>query len=168
MSDYKKILQQEIEDLKQQVQQADLPDEMLLKVNKEILSLERSVELGSYDEKYEKVSKYISWVLKVPWKKESKDSLDIGKAKAIFDEHHFGLEEVKNRFLEYIAVLNLRGQDASSDFSAPVLLLVGLVGTGKTTFAYSLAEALGREIVRVPFGGMASAKELRGSSRLIL
>jgi ATP-dependent Lon protease len=79
------------------------------------------------------------------------------------------MREVKDRFLEYVSVLKLKSQQGdTTDFRAPVLLLVGLVGTGKTTFAYSLAEAMGRKIVRIPFGGMASAKELRGQSRLYL
>lgn len=169
MSDFRQVLQQEIDELKQKSAKAVLPEAMRGKVNKEIVALERSVELGSYDEKYEKVSRYIDWVLKIPWEKESDDTLDIAKTKAIFDQHHYGLEEVKDRFLEYVAVLNLRAkQDPDASFRAPILLLVGLVGTGKTTFAYSLAEALNRQIVRIPFGGMGSAKELRGASRLLL
>lgn len=142
---------------------------MRSKVEKEIVSLERSVELGSYDEKYEKVSRYINWILQIPWENETQDVTDIQKAKEVFDKHHYGMQEVKDRFLEYISVLNLRQtQSPEEDFRAPILLLVGLVGTGKTTFAYSLAEALGRELVRIPFGGMGSAKELRGNSRLLL
>lgn len=169
MSDYKQILEQEIQELKNKVQSAVLPDEMRLKVDKDIVALERSVELGSYDEKYEKVSRYIEWVLKIPWQKESEDILDIEKTKAVFETHHYGMHDVKNRFLEYVAVLKLRKQQfGDSDFRAPVLLLVGLVGTGKTTFAISLAEALNRQLVRIPFGGMGSSKELRGSSRLNL
>lgn len=169
MTDYKVILQQEIQELKDKVAAATLPDEMRRKVAKDIVALERSVELGSYDEKYEKVSKYIEWVLKVPWVQESQDTLDIEKTKQIFEQHHFGMREVKDRFLEYVSVLKLKSmQGDDTDFRAPVLLLVGLVGTGKTTFAYSLAEALGRKLVRIPFGGMASAKELRGQSRLHL
>lgn len=169
MTDYKKLLQDEIQDLKNRATAAKMPEEMRLKISKEIVALERSVELGSYDEKYEKVSKYIEWVLKIPWEKETEDQLDIEKAKAIFDKHHYGMQEVKNRFLEYLAVLKLKhDQFAGSDFRAPVLLLVGLVGTGKTTFAYSLAEALDRKLVRIPFGGMGSARELRGRSRLFL
>lgn len=169
MTDYKQVLQQEILDLQTQIKQAALPDPMREKLNKEIVALERSVELGSYDEKYEKVSRYIHWVLQIPWEKETQDTTDINKAKAIFDKHHFGMQEVKDRFLEYISVLNLRERQAPDDeFRAPILLLVGLVGTGKTTFAYSLAEALGRQLVRIPFGGMGSAKELRGNSRLLL
>jgi ATP-dependent Lon protease len=170
MSDYKLILEKEINELKAKVQAATLPAELRRKVDKDIVSLERSVALGSYDEKYEKVSKYIDWVLKVPWEKETVDTLDIEKTKQIFEKHHYGMHDVKNRFLEYVSVLKLRSQnqDTAGDFKAPILLLVGLVGTGKTTFAISLAEALGRELVRIPFGGMGSAHELRGNSRLIL
>ena len=169
MSDYKNILQQEIQSLKDRVSSAQLPEELLLKAQKDIVALERSVELGSYDEKYEKVSRYIEWILQIPWEKESEDILDINHTQAVFNKHHYGMQEVKDRFLEYIAVLKLRkDQYAESDFRAPILLLVGLVGTGKTTFASSLAEALGRQLVRIPFGGMGSSKELRGNSRLLL
>lgn len=169
MSDYKQVLQQEIQDLRAKVAAAPMPEEMRLKVTKDIVALERSVELGSYDEKYEKVSRYIDWVLKIPWEAETQDVLDVAHTAEVFSKHHFGMQEVKDRFLEYVSVLKLRHEQfAESDFRAPVLLLVGLVGTGKTTFAFSLAEALGRKIVRIPFGGMGSAKELRGESRLIL
>jgi len=79
------------------------------------------------------------------------------------------MKDVKDRFLEYISILNLQQrQSPDKPMRAPVLLLVGLVGTGKTTFAYSLAEALGRYLVRIPFGGMGSSRELRGWSRLNL
>jgi len=169
MQDFKKILQQEIQELQTKIDKSDLPEELKLKANKDIVGLQRSVELGSYDEKYEKVSKYIEWILKIPWKNETQDRMDIQEAKQIFNKHHYGMQVVKDRFLEYISVLNLRSKNfQDEDFRAPVLLLVGLVGTGKTTFAFSLAEALNREIVRVPFGGMGSAKELRGHSRLVL
>lgn len=169
MSDYKAVLEQEIASLKQKVAAAKMPEEMRQKVQKDLVALERSVELGSYDEKYEKVSKYIDWVMRIPWETETEDRLDVAETKAIFDKHHFGMQEVKDRFLEYVSVLKLRQQQfAESEFRAPVLLLVGLVGTGKTTFAYSLAEALNRKIVRIAFGGMGSAKELRGESRLLL
>lgn len=169
MTDYKQVLINEIENLRQKVVSAKLPDLMREKVDKDIVALERSVELGSYDEKYEKVSKYIDWVLRIPWETESQDALDLVKVKQIFDEHHYGMDEVKDRFLEYVSVLKLRNtQMPDSEFRAPVLLLVGLVGTGKTTFAYSLADGLNRKLVRIPFGGMGSATALRGSSRLLL
>lgn len=169
MSDYKQILQQEIQNLRDRIESASLPEEMLSKVQKDIVALERSVELGSYDEKYEKVSRYIDWVLQIPWEAETHDTLDLMRTKQIFEKHHYGMKEIKDRFLEYVSVLQLRKEQFSDkDFRAPVLLLVGLVGTGKTTFAYSLAEALERPLVRIPFGGMGSAKELRGATRLYL
>lgn len=169
MTDYKQILQQEIQDLRNRVTQAKMPEELRIKAQKDIVALERSVELGSYDEKYEMVSKYIGWILKIPWQEETKDTLDIEKTKQVFNKHHYGMQQVKNRFLEYVAVLKLQHQQGGKDsVRAPILLLVGLVGTGKTTFAYSLAEAMNRKIVRIPFGGMGSAKELRGHSRLLL
>lgn len=169
MQDYQKILQDEIQVLKERVLKSTLPDQVRNKLDKDIIALERSAALGTYDEKYDKVSKYIEHVLKVPWEAESEDVLDVEFTKNIFDKHHYGMQDVKDRFIEYVSVLNLRrSQFADEDFRAPVLLLVGLVGTGKTTFAYSLAEALGRSLVRIPFGGMGSAKELRGESRLVL
>lgn len=169
MTDYKVVLQQEIQELKDRVAAATLPDELRRKIAKDMVALERSVELGSYDEKYEKVSRYIDWMLKIPWEAESPDVLDLNVTKDIFEKHHFGMREVKDRFLEYVSVLKLnKDQGDYASFRAPILLLVGLVGTGKTTFAYSLAEALNRTIVRIPFGGMSSAKDLRGESRLYL
>lgn len=169
MQDYQQVLQQEIQALKEKVSGADIPDVLREKVAKDIVALERSVSLGSYDEKYETVSRYIDWVLQIPWQAESEDTLDLEKTKAVFEKHHYGMQDVKNRFLEYVSVLKLRKEQfADHEFRAPVLLLVGLVGTGKTTFATSLAEALGRKLVRIPFGGMGSAKELRGATRLHL
>ncbi len=169
MTDYKQLLEQEIQALKTKVDQAQIPDELKLKVHKEIVALERSVSLGNYDEKYDKVSRYIEWVLKIPWNVETQDNLELPHTKEIFEKHHYGMQEVKDRFLEYVSVLKLKttNQD-SGQFRAPILLLVGLVGTGKTTFASSLAEALNRKLVRIPFGGMGSARELRGQSRLNL
>lgn len=168
-TDFQNILQKEIEELKQKVQQAKMPEELRYKAQRDIVALERSIELGSYDTKHEMVSKYIEWVLKIPWENETKDRLDIEVAKEIFNKHHYGMQQIKDRFLEYISVIALRERNyQDKDFRAPILLLVGLVGTGKTTFAYALAEALERKLVRIPFGGMGSAKELRGNSRLLL
>src|SRR5476651_1354871 len=117
MSDYKVVLQQEIQELKDRVSSAQIPEELKLKVAKEMVALERSVELGSYDEKYEKVSRYIEWVLKVPWQNESQDTLDLAKTKEIFEKHHYGMREVKDRFLEYVSVLKLKSaQQSDSDF----------------------------------------------------
>src|SRR5258708_14133428 len=89
--------------------------------------------------------------------------------RSVLEKHHYGLTDVKERILEYVSVLKLKSDEAKGGpVKAPILLLVGLVGTGKTTFAYSLAEALGRQMIRIPFGGMGSARDLRGQSRLPL
>lgn len=169
MTDYQALLEQEIQELKTKVDSAQIPDELKRKVDKEIVALQRSVSLGSYDEKYDKVSRYINWVLSIPWNTETPDNLDLTHTKDIFEKHHYSMQEVKDRFLEYVSVLKLKSENQeNTEFRAPILLLVGLVGTGKTTFAYSLAEALDRKLVRIPFGGMGSARELRGQSRLNL
>ncbi len=168
-TDARQLLTQEINQLKSKVDSVSLPETVRQKAMRDILSLERSIEFGNYDEKYEIVTRYVDWLIRIPWNRETRDRLDIEEARKIFDTHHYGMKEVKDRFLEYISILNLqKKQDPHKTFRAPILLLVGLVGTGKTTFAYSLAEALGRYLVRIPFGGMNSSKELRGWSRLHL
>lgn len=114
----------------------------------------------------EQAEHYLDWVANLPWDKYTKDILDLGHAKQILDQHHYGLEELKQRVLEYLSVLILNQQKNIATYRAPILLLVGLVGTGKTTLAKSIAEAMGRQFVRIPFGGMGSALDLRGQSRV--
>ena len=117
MSDYKELLNQEIVELAAKVEQATLPEELRSQLKKEVISLERSVELGNYDEKHEKVSRYIDWCLRIPFGKYTADNLDIEQAKKVFDQHHFGMEEVKNRFLEYLAVADLTPSLSRPSFS---------------------------------------------------
>lgn len=157
----------EIQRIQQKASQATLPDELHLKIDEMIKRLQRMVQLSIYTQEFETVSHYIDWVTSLPWNEKSEDQIDLEKTKAVFEKHHYGMQEVKERFLEYVSVLKLKATENTGTIAhAPVLLLVGLVGTGKTTFAYSLAEALGRKIVRIPFGGMSSARDLRGHSRL--
>jgi len=160
---------EEVEQLQQKFQQVQLPEELQLKISQMLMRLRRMALQQSYIEEFERVSHYLDWIVSLPWGQTSQDVLDLSHAQQIFEQHHYGLPEVKERFYEYISVLKLRAnQNSNQVVHAPVLLLVGLVGTGKTTFAYSLAEALGRKIVRIPFGGMTSARDLRGQSRLHL
>lgn len=169
MSDQPQTLLEELQELRDKIVQVEAPDELRLRIEKEIHRLERSANLGTYDEKYERMSKYIDWITSLPWNKKTEDVLDLNRTKEVFEKHHYGMQEVKDRFLEYVSVLKLKSQSQENPIvKAPILLLVGLVGTGKTTFAYSLAEALGREIIRIPFGGMGSARDLRGQSRMHL
>jgi ATP-dependent Lon protease len=160
----------EIAKLQEKVAKATLPEELKLKIDQMVVRLQRMVSLSNYTEEYEKTSHYIDWVVSLPWDKTSQDTLDIQKTKEVFEKHHYGMQDVKERFLEYVSVLALKAKQNNTQgiVHAPVLLLHGLVGTGKTTFAYSLAEALGRKVVRIPFGGMSSARDLRGHSRLHL
>ncbi len=157
----------EVDQLQQQINTADIPGELKDKINKMLLRLKRMAKFGGYSEEFEKISHYIEWILNFPWNKISNDNLDLDRAKQIMTKHHYGMDQVKNRILEYISVLALNKQKQQK-VKAPIMLLVGLVGTGKTTFGPALAEAMGRSYARIPFGGMGNAKELRGQSRLHL
>src|SRR3989344_6483164 len=149
-----------LEKLKLNISQANLPQEISEKLN-ELLNFSVSgVEL-------QKLIAYAEFAASLPFGKVSTDILDIDRAKQILDQNHYGLKSVKVRILEYLAVLILHGKrQGDQKIRAPILLLVGLVGTGKTTLAYSIADALGRKIVRIPFGGLGNPLQLRGQSRV--
>ncbi|QQG43680.1 MAG: AAA family ATPase [Candidatus Daviesbacteria bacterium] len=116
----------------------------------------------------EKLISYINFSLSLPFGKFSQDILDLNRAKQILDKNHYGLQGVKERILEYLSVLILQKKQVSpNQIHAPILLFVGLVGTGKTSLAYSIAESLGRKIIRLPFGGLGEVAMIRGQSRLI-
>jgi ATP-dependent Lon protease len=122
---------------------------------------------GSYIMEYESTSTYVNWVIGMPWDKVSEDVLDLIKARAVLDRNHYGLEMIKNRVLEYMAsiILNTQRYGKTHISHAPILCLVGLAGTGKTTLASSIAQSLGRKFERIPFGGMGDARALRGQSK---
>lgn len=143
-----------------------LPPEVREKAEEMIQRLSRMARFGEYSAEYEKVAHYIDWITNLPWDKRSKDILDLTYAKKILDENHYGLEEIKERILEYLAVLKLQSSEEKQAVRAPILCFVGLVGTGKTTIAYSIAQALGRKFARIPLGGMGDPLDLRGQSRL--
>jgi ATP-dependent Lon protease len=162
-------LSNEILELKTQITSANLPPGMIDKISRMFAELERSQGAANYFETSERIRHYIDWIIKIPWHNAVPNQLDLKAAKKILDDHHYGLEDVKMRLMEFLAVLKL-GQDRQAEVAmrAPILLLVGQAGTGKTTFAKSLAEAIGRPLVRIPFGGLGSARDLRGQSRLHL
>jgi len=157
-------LTKEVAILKDQVNQADLPVGLKTKALEMAERLARVAKYGGYSNEYERVRHYLDWVLDLPWSKLSQDQVDLNKARQILDQYHYGLGKIKERILEYLAVLKLN--QAKGITRAPILCLVGLVGTGKTSLGPSLAEAIGRQFVRIPFGGMGSALDLRGQSRL--
>lgn len=159
------ILVEEIDQLKKKITSASLPEGLKEKTLQMITRLVRMARFGGYSEEYEKIAHYIDWVVSLPWQQKTEDVLDLERAKEVMDKHHYGMTQIKERILEFLSVLKLKkGKHKVS--RAPILCLVGLVGTGKTTFGYSLAETMARKFVRIPFGGMGSALDLRGQSRL--
>ncbi|MEN9407095.1 MAG: hypothetical protein RLZZ455_311 [Candidatus Parcubacteria bacterium] len=122
---------------------------------------------STYILEYEATASYVHWVVGLPWQNMSQDLLDLVKAKEILDKNHYGLDPIKDRILEYLAtiMLNTKIQNRQNIAHAPILCLVGLAGTGKTTLSSSIAEALGKKFERIPFGGMGDARALRGQSR---
>jgi len=158
-------LTSDIQKLQTQVDSADLPADLRSKVNAMISQLSRQAQHGSYSVEFEEISRYIDWITRLPWVFTTQDNLDLQHARQVLDSHHYGLEDLKQRILEYMSVLILN-QKNKSGYHAPILLLVGLVGTGKTTLAESIAATLERRFVRIPFGGMSSALDLRGQSRV--
>lgn len=156
----------EIEKLRTALQNADLPANLHDKAIQQIERISLTLKYGGNLSQLDITAKYIDWITNVPWNKKTEDILDIVKAKEILDRNHFGLEKIKARVLEYLSVLIIQKQKMQLDsFRAPILFFVGLAGTGKTTFAISIAEALGKKFVRIPFGGLSTALDLRGQSK---
>lgn len=158
-------LTSDLEKLVEQLKAASLPPDLREKAQEMLNRLEREAKYGNYSSGFEDVSHYFNWITSLPWNVSTPDILELGHVKQVLDQHHYGLEDLKQRFLEYMSVLILNKKQPESGFHAPILLLVGLVGTGKTTIAKSICEAMGRKFVRIPFGGMSSALDLRGQSR---
>jgi len=147
----------EVEELRAQLEEADVPDNVRERITKEIDRLERmpasSAEAGV-------IRTYIDWLLALPWRKRTEDDLDIAHAEAVLNEDHYGLEKPKERVLEYLAVQKLVNR-----LKGPILCLVGPPGVGKTSIARSIARALGRQFVRISLGGVRDEAEIRGHRR---
>lgn len=168
----------EINGLQKKVSEAQLPKDLETRVLGNIEEIERLENDIAARVHVEQMMTYIDWVVSLPWNARTKDVLDLVKAKEILDKNHYGLAPVKERILEYLAVLKLNIEKPAEAVTggklshailarrAPILCLVGLVGTGKTTLAMSIAQAMGRRFVRIPFGGMSDALDLRGQSRV--
>lgn len=162
----------QIRRLGEKIEKASLPDDfkqnLIERLQRLALLRASSGYLSSnYIIEYESASSYINHVINLPWSKRTEDLLDLIKAKVILDKNHYGLENIKDRILEYLASIILNEKNRKEDYTlrAPILCLVGLAGTGKTTLASSVAEALGRKFERIPFGGMGDARALRGQSK---
>lgn len=156
----------EITKLKEKLQSVQLPANLQQKALEQIERITMSLRYGGNLTSLDIVEKYISWIISLPWFSETKDVIDIVATKQILDKNHFGLEKIKQRILEYLSIQKLQKEKlGDASIRARPLFFVGLAGTGKTTFAISLAESLGRRLVRIPFGGLASARDLRGQAK---
>lgn len=147
----------EVAELRERLDEKELPDHVFETVDKEIDKLSRS-NPASPD--YAVTRNYIDWILDTPWTEYSEDQLDIRRAGDILNEDHYGLEQVKKRILEHLAVLKLKG-----DMKSPILCFHGPPGVGKTSLGKSIARALGREFVRMSLGGVRDEAEIRGHRR---
>jgi ATP-dependent Lon protease len=159
---------QEITNLIAKVKAADLPEGLREIVLVRLNQLSKLTNSPSFLPEFDSMVRYIDWIIVLPWNKRTQDTLDLVNAKKILDTNHFGLEDIKTRILEYMSVMKLKQEkgETADIYRAPILCFVGLVGTGKTTIAFSIAQALGRPIARIPFGGMGDPLDLRGQSRM--
>lgn len=159
---------QEIQILIDRIKKAELPDKLRELVLVRLAQLSKLTNSPSFLPEFDSMEKYIDWITILPWNKRTQDTLDLANAQKILEQHHYGLADIKTRVLEYMSVMKLKQEKGESKdiYRAPILCFVGLVGTGKTTIAYSIAEALGRPIARIPFGGMGDPLDLRGQSRM--
>ncbi len=147
----------EAELLRERLEKAELPEEVRTEAERELKRLER---LPPAAPDYHVIRTYLEYVLELPWLKSSEHKLDLAEARRILDEDHYGLEDVKERILEFLAVIKLR-----PDTKSPILLFVGPPGVGKTSLGRSIARALGRQFERMSLGGVRDEAELRGHRR---
>ena len=147
----------EVAELKEKIEKADLPKEVEEKAEQELKRLEAMPPVSAEAT----VSRnYIDWITSVPWKKKSRELKDLEKAEGILDSHHYGLDKVKERILEFLAVRHLSGKTQSS-----IICFVGPPGVGKSSLAKSIAKATGRQFVRLSLGGVRDEAEIRGHRR---
>ncbi|MGH7782633.1 MAG: endopeptidase La, partial [Candidatus Binatia bacterium] len=147
----------EAEQLRERLDTADLPEDVRKEATRELRRME---QLPQTAPDYQVIRTYLEYVLELPWKKASEEKLDLNEARKVLDEDHYGLEDIKERILESLAVVKLR-----PDSKSPILLFVGPPGVGKTSLGRSIARALGREFERMSLGGMRDEAELRGHRR---
>ena len=147
----------EIEELKKRIESAGLPKDAMAKAQAELNKLKQMSPMSA---EATVVRSYIDWLVQVPWKAQSKVRLDLKRAEDILDADHYGLDEVKERILEYLAV-----QKRVKKIRGPVLCLVGPPGVGKTSLAESIAHATNRKFVRMALGGVRDEAEIRGHRR---
>ncbi len=148
---------QEVAELTQAIAEAEMPEEVENQARKELRRYERMPEQAAESGM---IRTYLDWLIELPWKLPEEKPIDIGEARRILDEDHFGLEKIKQRIVEYLAVRKLAPQG-----KAPILCFAGPPGVGKTSLGQSIARAMGRPFVRVSLGGVHDEAEIRGHRR---
>ncbi len=146
--------EQEVEELRKKGAEKDWPEKVAKHFNKE---LDKILRMNQMAAEYPVAMNYAELMVELPWAEYSKDDLDLKKAKKVLEDDHYGLEKVKDRILEYLAVLKLK-----NDLKGPILCLYGPPGVGKTSLGRSIAKALGRQYVRMSLGGVHDEAEIRG------
>ena len=155
-----------VEEYRRKADEAEMPEDVRSEVERELGRLERTSEQSP---EYGWIRTYLDWMTELPWNVRTEDRLDIPEARRILDEDHTGLEDVKDRIIEYLAVRKLRDERgfgaASGRGSGAILTLIGPPGVGKTSLGESVARSLGREFVRMSLGGIHDEAEIRGHRR---
>lgn len=144
----------EFEEYLKKIKKTKLPKEAK---EKAIYELNRLKNIGSYSSEGGVIRSYLDWILDIPWNKTTKDNLDVKRAREILENEHYGLKDVKDRIIEFLAVKSI-----SKSLKGPILCLVGPPGVGKTSIARSIANALNRNFVRMSLGGVRDEAEIRG------
>ncbi len=147
----------EIAELSEAIDKAQMPDEVAVQARKELGRLRRMPDASA---EYGMIRSYLDWLVELPWAAPTPAAIDIAEARRILDEDHYGLEKIKSRIVEYLAVRKL-----APDGRAPILCFVGPPGVGKTSLGQSIARAMGRKFVRVSLGGVHDEAEIRGHRR---
>ena len=156
----------EIDEYKKKIKLANMPKEVEEKAVKE---LKRLLQMSQFNPESSYIRSYLDWLVELPWSNESKENIDLKLAENILDEDHFGLKKVKERILEFLAVMKLKNMKKSTEEKAAhqpsILCFVGPPGVGKTSLGRSIARALGRKFVKVSLGGIRDEAEVRGHRR---
>jgi ATP-dependent Lon protease len=150
--------QAEITELRNRANEVVLTEEARKAVDRELGRLEK---LPAASAEYGVIRTYVEWIISLPWDKETKDNLDLVKARKVLDADHYDLDKVKDRIIEYLAVSKLK----EGDLSGPILCFVGPPGVGKTSLGQSIAKTLGRKFTRISVGGVRDEAEIRGHRR---